>query len=365
MGDRKSFDLILRATRPKDDKKLGRRVDGWDEGLWQRSVCTVALEAVTQKFTNVASIRGVLLKTRDALIAEATRSDCNWGIGLDIGDPRIQDPRQWKGANILGWALMEARSILRSSQSASPPGGGISHPSPVLSTTERDNEEVLRYWLVMDFEATCEDGDRRWKNEIIEWPCVLVDCDTLQVVDEFRSMVRPTENPKLTAFCTQLTSITQDQVDSAPTLPEVLQSFDAWLSSHGVSEQGALSVWCGDWDLNTCLPRECVRKGIQGLVPPVLKSWCNVKVAYGDVMGAKAKGMDGMLRGLRIPLEGHHHLGIDDARNIAKIVTHLASRGGTGCIRPTAHSSDVSIYRRRAYAGSSSSSSSSSRRPPH
>ena len=39
------------------------------------------------------------------------------------------------------------------------------------------------YWLVMDFEAACED-DKRWAHEIIEWPCVLVDATRLVVVDE-------------------------------------------------------------------------------------------------------------------------------------------------------------------------------------
>ena len=142
-----------------------------------------------------------------------------------------------------------------------------------------------RYWLVMDFEATCEDGDRRWPNEIIEWPCVLVDAETKATVDEFRSFVRPTERPSLTPFCTRLTSITQADVADAPPLPEVLAAFDAWLRSYGASEDDgtALSVWCGDWDLATCLPRECARKGLDGAVPPVLRRWCNIKLPFVEV----------------------------------------------------------------------------------
>ena len=71
------------------------------------------------------------------------------------------------------------------------------------------------HWLVMDYEATCEKDAKAWPNEIIEWPCVLVDCASGKVVDEFRSMVRPTERPTLTGFCTELTSITQGQVRRA------------------------------------------------------------------------------------------------------------------------------------------------------
>ena len=55
----------------------------------------------------------MLLQTGDTLIAEATRDDRTWGIGIDVGDPLVQIPSRWYGANILGWALMEVRAALR------------------------------------------------------------------------------------------------------------------------------------------------------------------------------------------------------------------------------------------------------------
>ena len=107
-----------------------------------------------------------------------------------------------------------------------------------------------RFWLVMDFEATCEAGQRNWQHEIIEFPAVLVDSASGTVVAEFRSLVKPTERPKLTEFCTGLTTITQEQVDAAPELPEVLADFDRWLTAHGIeTRRDATPVFCGDWDL--------------------------------------------------------------------------------------------------------------------
>jgi len=208
-----------------------------------------------------------------------------------------------------------------------------------------DATPLHSFWLVMDFEATC-DGDRSWKNEIIEWPCLLVSADTHRVIDEFRSMVRPTERPVLTRFCTTLTSIEQCDVDHAPTLEEVLVLFDTWLASHGVDEAGAVSVWCGDWDLNTCLPNECRRKGLTNLVPPVLREWCNLKVPLREEIG-KVKGMGHAMNRLGLELTGHVHLGIDDARNIAKIVCELARRRGNGVVTATSYAPDKTIYRRR------------------
>merc|ERR1711920_326537 len=63
----------------------------------------------------VEALREILLRTGDCLIAEATRNDKNWGIGIDMGDDRVNYPRKWKGANMLGLSLLLARSKLRES----------------------------------------------------------------------------------------------------------------------------------------------------------------------------------------------------------------------------------------------------------
>lgn len=45
--------------------------------------------------------------------------------------------------------------------------------------------------------------------EVIEFPTVLLDASSLEVVDEFRVYVRPVRNPALTPFCTNVTGIEQ------------------------------------------------------------------------------------------------------------------------------------------------------------
>ena len=195
----------------------------------------------------------------------------------------------------------------------------------------RRTDRPKRFYCVMDFEATCDDQGP-WVNEIIEFPAVLLDATTLQPTgDEFRAMVRPTERPILTPFCTQLTSIEQHEVGEAEELGAVLQRFDRWLravveEAGGVagSQDEVLPVTCGDWDLGKQLPAECGRKGLT--IPSVLGWWCNIKRPFCLAMNCtKAKGMGGMLRTLNLSLVGHHHLGIDDSRNIARITTTLGS----------------------------------------
>jgi len=166
-----------------------------------------------------------------------------------------------------------------------------------------------------------------WTAEIIEFPAVLLDAATLEVVAEFRELVQPTETPQLPAFTTELTSISQSQVDSAAPLATVLPRFEAWLAEHGASD--ALPVTCGDWDLNIMLSTETKRKGLADLVPTTLRRWCNIKTPYAEAMGGtRAPGMAGMLKGFNLQLIGHHHLGIDDCRNIAAVLRAIVQRKG-------------------------------------
>lgn len=70
----------------------------------------------------------------------------------------------------------------------------------------------LRYLLVLDFEATCDDTGRvvpREESEIIEFPTLLYDLDEDKVQATFHEYVRPVRHETLTQFCTQLTGIEQ------------------------------------------------------------------------------------------------------------------------------------------------------------
>jgi len=46
------------------------------------------------------------------VLVEASPLDRVWGIGLAADDPRAADPAGWRGLNLLGFALMEARDLL-------------------------------------------------------------------------------------------------------------------------------------------------------------------------------------------------------------------------------------------------------------
>jgi ERI1 exoribonuclease 2 len=66
---------------------------------------------------------------------------------------------------------------------------------------------------------------------VIEFPAVLLDTSNGEVKEEFHAFVLPTEQPRLSEFCTSLTGITQRQVESGAPLATTLLLFDQWMKS--------------------------------------------------------------------------------------------------------------------------------------
>jgi len=183
--------------------------------------------------------------------------------------------------------------------------------------------------IILDFEATCDNGPQLSPQEIIEFPSVAVSLDSLEVVDEFESFVRPVHHPVLTDFCKNLTSINQADVDRADPFVEVLQEHETWLQQNGLNEKNSIIVTCGDWDLKIMYPAQCAAaEPPVEVFNPIYTRWLNIKHPFCTVLERpRAKGMASMLRSLDLPLMGHHHRGIDDCRNIAELFKALIMRG--------------------------------------
>ncbi|MPC19030.1 3'-5' exoribonuclease 1 [Portunus trituberculatus] len=157
------------------------------------------------------------------------------------------------------------------------------------------------YYLVIDFEATCDEHQNpaTYRHEIIEFPAQLVSTKRGQIINHFHSFVRPVINPRLTEFCTNLTGITQDKVNFAPTFPEVLKQFEAWLEERGLtsSETRMTVLTDGSWDMGRFLYQQC--------------SMC----------------LRDMLNHLGMKFQGQPHSGLDDSKNIARVAIRLLKDG--------------------------------------
>eukprot|EP00753_Platysulcus_tardus_P003104 PLAT12261.2.p1 GENE.PLAT12261.2~~PLAT12261.2.p1 ORF type:complete len:738 (+),score=261.09 PLAT12261.2:50-2215(+) len=213
-------------------------------------------------------------------------------------------------------------------------------PSEAAEGEEKEEKEKaeLDYVVVLDFEATC-DRSRKFKPvEVIEFPAVLLNLHTLEAEDEFRTYCRPTHHPELTAFCTELTGITQETVDAAPLFHDALAEFVAWMDVVFTERAGAkfALLTCGDWDLRIMLPKQASLYDPLLTYPAYMRRWINVKRPFRDTYGVDNVGMAGMLRHLKLELIGRHHSGLDDCRNIARIAAQLVRDGCKLAVTTTA-----------------------------
>ncbi len=167
--------------------------------------------------------------------------------------------------------------------------------------------------IVVDLEATCWDTSRpRSQMEIIEIGAVRLDA-ALTIVDEFACFVRPVVEPKLSQFCTALTTITQADVDAADMFAAVFGRFLEWIGTGPYR----LCSW-GFFDVGQ-FRLDCTRFGL--VFPQEFESdHVNIKQLFADWKGVRRCGMTAALDLLGLPLVGTHHRGIDDACNIARIV---------------------------------------------
>jgi len=181
----------------------------------------------------------------------------------------------------------------------------------------------------------------------VEFPAVLLNTSTGELESEFHMFVQPSEHRKLSEFCTELTGITQTQVDEGVPIGTCLMLFGRWLQEIG-DKKGfkfpcdevqkkdqkqhieSSAKWCtfvtwSDWDLGTCLKNECYRKQLR--MPHPLRSWIDLRATYKTFYSRKPQGLAGALQDLGIKFSGREHSGLDDARNTARLAWRMVSDG--------------------------------------
>ncbi len=167
-------------------------------------------------------------------------------------------------------------------------------------------------YIIVDLEATCwEEKGLKKQNEIIEIGALKLD-GAGNTLSEFSAFVKPSLNPELSPFCTKLTSIVQADVDNAQSFPEVIKDFWEWID---LRQPYVLCSW-GMYDKNQ-FKKDCE---LHQLETDWVNQHISLKHQYTEIKNLKRHtGMSGALWMEQLELDGTHHRGIDDARNIAKI----------------------------------------------
>lgn len=113
-ADAEALARILAAPSPGAAKRLGREVRGFDDAIWGRERFDIVAGGNTAKFGQNPELSAFLAATGTTVLVETSPRDRIWGIGMGKDHLDAESPARWKGLNLLGFALMEARARLRS-----------------------------------------------------------------------------------------------------------------------------------------------------------------------------------------------------------------------------------------------------------
>ncbi len=112
-NDQATLQKILVATSPAAAKQLGREVTNFDPATWNQHAPIIVREGNIHKFGQNPELLEFLLNTGNRVLVEASPRDAIWGIGMGASHPHAEQPEKWKGHNLLGFALMDARAQLK------------------------------------------------------------------------------------------------------------------------------------------------------------------------------------------------------------------------------------------------------------
>lgn len=112
--DKDIFERIVKTAKPAEVKELGRQVKNFIPVRWDEEKYRIVTEGNLHKFSQHEILKQYLLQTAPRVLVEASPVDKIWGIGMAQDHPNVNDPAQWQGENLLGFALMEVRDLLQS-----------------------------------------------------------------------------------------------------------------------------------------------------------------------------------------------------------------------------------------------------------
>lgn len=105
--------ILTEGIEPKIAKKLGRKVNGFDEDEWAKVRFDVMYNAIFHKFTQNETLKKELLSYNNRTFVECSPFDKIWGIGISEDDVNADNEEQWRGLNLLGKCLTKLRNEIK------------------------------------------------------------------------------------------------------------------------------------------------------------------------------------------------------------------------------------------------------------
>ncbi len=104
--------ILAEEAEPMVCKNLGRQVKNYDDAKWDAVRYDYMLKVNIEKYLQDELLQKKILdpKFDGKTFVEASPTDLIWGVGLRQSDPSIEDNKNWRGRNLLGKAVTEARN---------------------------------------------------------------------------------------------------------------------------------------------------------------------------------------------------------------------------------------------------------------
>ena len=90
-----TFDAILVCSDSRQAKSLGRRVQNFQQSVWDAHQCGIVKDVTIAKLA-WDDFKQTLVQTNDSVIVECEPGDWVWGCALHASDTNVYYPERWK-----------------------------------------------------------------------------------------------------------------------------------------------------------------------------------------------------------------------------------------------------------------------------
>lgn len=111
-GDTAAAKAVMATDDPAQQQLIARNAKGYNDVVWKGMRQVIAMRGLVEKFAQNPDLLKQLQDTGDSYLVECAVSDKAWACGISLYDKARFDISNWKGSNILGFALMEVRTML-------------------------------------------------------------------------------------------------------------------------------------------------------------------------------------------------------------------------------------------------------------
>eukprot|EP01114_Cavostelium_apophysatum_P019602 TRINITY_DN6364_c0_g1_i1.p1 TRINITY_DN6364_c0_g1~~TRINITY_DN6364_c0_g1_i1.p1 ORF type:complete len:620 (-),score=97.49 TRINITY_DN6364_c0_g1_i1:73-1932(-) len=192
--------------------------------------------------------------------------------------------------------------------------------------------QKFRYLIVVDLEATCDFSPKpvidQNNAEIIEFPFVVLDTETLEIVRETQMYVKPELMEGITPYCKVLTGITEEVVEKGISLKEAIKQFTDYMAT--LPKGSFRIITDGVWDISVQLRAEAARKNIP--LQEEFMEYLELKREFRSFLPwfpftLRDPPLYVILQALKLDFIGKHHSGIDDCLSIVQVVKAMIRQG--------------------------------------